>query len=96
MTIEEIVIDLKGKYTNIELYEPVSRGQYFPRYFHTDNCKFLDVGSINTMLQKEAVLWEIMTEDEYNNTIMANSEERAKFDDWFGSKEAKVLCIMIK
>ena len=44
----------------------------------------------------EVGLYELMDEEEYNNTIMANCDIYADFEDWYGDKDAKVLCVMIK
>lgn len=44
----------------------------------------------------EVGLYELMNEEEYNNTLMANGDIYADFEDWYGDKDAKVLCIMIK
>lgn len=38
MTIAEVKELYKGKYAEIDVYEPISRGEYYPKQFHTDNC----------------------------------------------------------
>lgn len=36
-----------------------------------------------------------MDEEEYDETILANSGIKADFDDWYDDKEAKVLVIVL-
>ena len=44
----------------------------------------------------EVGLYELMNQDDYNDTLMANCDIYADFDDLYGDKNAKILCIMIK
>lgn len=43
----------------------------------------------------EAVSYQLADEDMYNETVLANSEIAADFDDWYGDDTAKVLCILL-
>lgn len=64
-------------------------------HFHTDYCSWVDPDEVD--LDNEMDLdWEVFNQEEYNNTILANSCESANFDDWYGDENAKVLCILIK
>jgi hypothetical protein len=36
-----------------------------------------------------------MSEEEYDHSILANTSDKADFIDWYGDKDAKVLCIML-
>ncbi len=38
---------------------------------------------------------ELMDEEEYGNTILANSSMYADFEDWYGCKDAKVLVVVL-
>lgn len=98
MTIREIKELCNGKYSDVEIYKPYSRGKYYPNHFHTDNCVGLGEGSPHGDYTEdmEVELYELMDQDEYNNTLMANFDTYVDFEDWYGDKNAKVLCIMIK
>lgn len=43
----------------------------------------------------EVVSWEIMDQERYANSIVANSIENADFEMWYDDKDAKVLVIVI-
>lgn len=92
MTIKEVKEMYKGQYYEIEVYEPNSRGNHYPNHFHTDNCKFTEEFTD----ESEVGLYELMDEEDYNHSIMANTSDYADFEEWYGNKEAKVLCIMLK
>lgn len=98
MTIAEVKELYEGKYSNVEIYKPCSNGKYYPNHFHTDNCVGLGEGSPHGDYTEdmEVELYELMDQDEYNNTLMANFDTYADFEDWYGDKNAKVLCMMIK
>lgn len=81
----------KGEYVDIEFYEPRSWGKHKPLRFHTDNCDYVDSASDIRAVH----LWELMSEEDYEYSILANSSERADFDMWYDDKNAKVLCIML-
>lgn len=91
MTIAEIKEIYNGKYSDIEIYEANTKGQCFPNHFHTDNCNPTENYSDND----EIAFVELMNENDYNNSILANSEISADFDDWYGNKDAMVLCVML-
>lgn len=92
MTIKEVKEMYKGEYADVEVYKTDEVGDHYPRHFHTDNCKAID----DYMEEAEVGLYELMDEEEYNNSILANTSERADFADWYDDKEAKVLCIMLR
>ena len=81
----------EGQYNDIEVYEPNSKGEYYPNHFHTDNCETAECYSD----ESEVGLYELMDEEDYAHSILANSCVSADFEGWYGSKEAKVLCIML-
>lgn len=91
MTIKEVKELYKGEYEDIEVYRPNSSGKHYPCCFHTDNCTWADDYNDNS----EVGLWELMDENDYTSTLYANTIETADFDEYYGDKEAKVLCIML-
>lgn len=95
MTIKEIKEMYKGQYDDVEVYEvssPNSIGEHYPNRFHTDNCNFTEEFTD----ESEVGLYELMDEEQYNHSILANSELTVDFKDLYGNKEVKVLCIMLK
>lgn len=95
MTIKEIKEMYKGQYEDIEVYKVSSSnsvGKHYPSNFHTDNCEQVEEFTD----ESEVGLYELMDENEYNHSIMANSDIYADFEDWYGNKDTKILCIMLK
>ena len=91
-TIKEVKELYKGKYAQIEVYKAIGAGEHYPNHFHTDNCKDIEEGFND---ETEVGLYELMDEDDYNHSILANSCTSADFEEWYGDKDAKVLCIML-
>ena len=91
MTIKEIKEMYEGQYEEIEVYSALSVGKHYPDHFHTDNCKFTEEFTD----ESKVGLYELMDEEDYNHSIMANASDYADFENWYGNKEAKVLCIML-
>lgn len=98
MTIKDVKEEYKNEYAELEVYKAMSGGKYYPSNFHMDNCRSLGEDSPHGNYDDDMKvgLYELMDEEEYNNTIMANCDIYADFEDWYGNKNAKVLCIMIK
>lgn len=92
MTIKEVKEMYAGQYIDVEVYMPVSRGEYYPNEFHTDNCNYVLEYDDNA----EAGLYELMDEVDYTQTILANMIDVADFNEWYGDSNAKVLCVMLK
>lgn len=91
MTIRDLIKD--GKFTDYEVYEQVgSHGHSSP--FHGDLVKRIPDEEIN--LDAEVLLYEYMNEQDYDDTILANSEIRANYGEWYDDKNAIVLCILVK
>ena len=91
MTIKDAKEMYKNEYADIEVYEPLSTGRFYPKSFHTDNCRSTDNYNEDT----EVKLVELMDEDDYNDTLLANTDIHVDFEDLYGNKNAKVLCVMI-
>ena len=98
MTIAEVKELYKGEYTEVEVYEPINRGKHNPNRIHTDNCYDLgDCSPHGNYAEDMAVgLYQLMSEEDYNHTLLSNADLYADFEGWYGDKNAKVLCIMIK
>ena len=92
MTIKEVKDMYKGEYEDMEVYSPCNIGRYYPNRFHTDNCKFTEDFTDDS----EVWLYELMDEESYNHSIMANASDYANFEEWYGNHDTKVLCIMTK
>ena len=43
----------------------------------------------------EVSFYQFFNEDDYNNEILANCDITVDFNDCYGNKNAKVLCIMV-
>lgn len=91
MTIKEVKEKYAGKYEELEVYKAIGKGEHYPNHFHTDNCKFTEEYSDSS----EVGLYELMDEEDYNNSINANSCATTDFGEWYGSNDAKVLCVML-
>ncbi len=96
MTLGELKKQFAGHYVELEVYVPVSKGEHYPNCFHTDNCRSAEMCSVAVTDDTEVGLYELMDEDDYNHTLLANGGETADFADWYGDKGAKVLCAMVK
>lgn len=92
MTIKELKEIFKNRYVDMEVYEANSKGKYYPRTFHTDNCRWID----DYTEESEVGLYELMDEEDYNNSLLANSSFSFSFEDYYGNKDVKILCIMLK
>jgi hypothetical protein len=89
MTINETKnhIDYNGKFTAVEVYEFTDKRHSI----HTDSIRELDPNEYND--NSEVIADSLMDEEEYNNTILANTSTR--FTDIY-NKDDKVLVIVIK
>ena len=91
MTVKEVKEMYEGQYKEIEVYSTWNVGKHYPDHFHTDNCKFTEEFTD----ESKVGLYELMDEEDYNHSIMANASDYVDFEDWFGNKNAKILCIML-
>ena len=88
MTIKDVINEHKGEYVDCEVYEYTDRR----RVIHTDFIRSIDDPDMNA----EVIDWELMDEDDYDKSVLANSSVSADFSEWYDDKEAKVLVIMIE
>lgn len=91
--------DLKNQAADVEIYYP--RCVNSNMHFHTDTVKCTDL-SYNEAIdyikmnnwEASDILFELMSEEEYNRTLCANCDS-FDFEDIYGDKNAKVLCIIL-
>lgn len=75
-------------FDDYEIYEEWDSGHHNP--FHTDNIHPLDEVDLDMIVTD----YEVMDQDEYNNTILANTCEFADFKEWYDDADARVLVII--
>lgn len=87
MTIKELKNKYDRQYGDLEVYIRTGNGSHF----HTDSIKWTEDYSEDA----EVLEYELMNEDRYNRTVLANTSEYADFHEWYGDKDMTVLCIEI-
>lgn len=90
MTVKEIKELYKGEYAEVEFYKRTDNIHH-SKPFCTDNCYWAEGED-----DEEVVIHELMDEEEYNQTLFANCSNTINFEELYGDKNAKVLCIMLK
>lgn len=92
MTIKEVKEYHEGQYVECEIYR-------FTDFTHRVHSDFIytpdDVEDDQYNENEEVVYEELMDEEEYGRTVIANGDVTADFDDWFGDKNAQILVIML-
>lgn len=91
--------NLKNQAVDVEIYFPRCVNSNMD--FHTDTVKCADL-SYNQAIdyikmnnwEASDILFELMSEEEYNRTLCANCDS-FDFEDIYGDKNAKVLCIIL-
>lgn len=96
MTIADIKEIFKDKYVDIEIYKPYNNHNL--SRFDMDSCYQLShiLPDRDYNDNMEVSFYQFFNEDDYNNEILANCDITVDFDDCYGNKAAKVLCIMVK
>lgn len=90
MKVNELV--RKNNYDACEVYAYTDKSHRL----HSDYIVNIDeVENYDTFKNREVLDYEIMDENRYNETILANSGESADFEMFYGNKNAKVLIIVI-
>lgn len=92
MTIKEVREICADQYVEIEFY--TRENVNYNHGWHGDFLKCVDEYDISEDTQVDD--WELMDEEKYGNSIIANGDITADFNDWYGDKNAQVLCIIIK
>lgn len=92
MTVAELIEQEKDSFDTFEVWKYLDK----TRRLHTDFIKNLDEEYGEDVWGKVEVKdFYIMDEEEYDETILINSSERADFTMWYGKKDAKVLVILL-
>lgn len=87
-TIKEVIEERGNEVADIEIYKFTG----CRHDIHNDFIKSVDV-SHNSEI--EIYDYEIMDEEDYERTVLANVDLFADFEEWYGDKNAKVLVIML-
>lgn len=77
----------------VEIYHFTQLDRYI-RSIHTDNTACLDI-TVDNLPEEFKGDVQLMDEEEYENTLLANSSMSADFEDWYGDKDAKVLVVVL-
>ncbi len=92
MKITDIINRHYGEYADLEVYYSIHRNGDI----HTDNLRFIeDIPEDEMDGTGEVISWELMDEEDYNNSVLANACVTADFNAWYGDKNAKVLVILM-
>lgn len=83
--------DLAKGCADIEIYKFVGK----KHSIHTDNISDSGYSSIDELPDEVECDCQIMDEEDYNRTILANGGEKADFEGWYGDKNAKVLIVVL-
>lgn len=91
-TIKEVLERYKNEYTDVEIYRFKAPSKYYGGRIHTDTLEYLNE-CFNVDYNKTFDLDEqLMDEDEYNNTVLANTG--VYFTDMYNAND-KVLVIIL-
>lgn len=66
----------------------------FVHGIHTDNTGGMDM-KVEDLPEEFKGDVQMMDEEDYGDTILANSSMCADFEDWYGDKNAKVLVVVL-
>lgn len=92
MTIRELINGKPSSITGVENFADFEVYRFTGRRhdLHTDCIEKIEEPSLDT----EVEMWTLMDQEEYNNTILANSSIPADFAEWYDDADAKVLVII--
>ena len=88
-TVAEVKEMYKGRYDDIEFY----RFRFGQKIIHTDCVKSIEYEDVSDDAPVEE--FELMDEERYNFSVLANCCEEADFKTWYGSAKARVLVVII-
>jgi hypothetical protein len=84
---------LAAQAAEVEIFRFTQQDRYI-RGIHTDNTASMDM-KVSDLPDEFKGDVQLMDEEEYANTILANSSMEADFADWYGDKDAKVLVVVL-
>ena len=89
----EEVKKMAAQAAEVEIYRFNQADRYI-RGIHTDNtaCMDMNVDDLPDEFKGEV---QLMGEEEYDNTLLANSSMSADFEEWYGNRDAKVLVVVL-
>ena len=92
---------LGDDYVQIEIFESMKPLKLGKSNFHTDNIESIDdPGSAAKMIEIygdfEVVDFAFMNEEEYGQTVLSNTCAEVDFEEWYGDKNAVILCILLR
>lgn len=90
---KEEVKKMAAQAAEVEIYR-FNKADRYIRGIHTDNtaCMDMKVDDLPDEFKGEV---QLMDEEEYENTLLANSSMSADFESWYGDKDAKVLVVVL-
>lgn len=92
MTVGEVKNMFKDQYADVEYYKNAFNWVH-QIDFNMEHCTGVDACEVNDDM--EATAYQLADKNMYDKTVLANSEIAADFEDWYGSEDAKVLCILL-
>ena len=92
MTVSEVKELYDYDFTEVEVYVPKSIDNNYPVIFTADNCIQID----NYEDDEEVGLYQLMDEAAYNQYLKTGCVKHIDFENYYGYKDAKVLCVMLK
>ena len=89
----EEVQKMAAQAVDFEIYR-FNQADGYIRGIHTDNtaCMDMKVDDLPDEFKGEV---QLMDEEEYDHTLLANSSMSADFEEWYGNKDAKVLVVAL-
>lgn len=88
-TVAEVKKMYKGRYDDIEFYK-FSFGQ---KKIHTDCIEYIEYEDVSDDAPVED--FELMDEERYKFSALANDWMEADFKTWYGSSDARILVVII-
>ena len=86
-TVAEIKKMYEGRYADIEFY----KSRFNNRIIHTDYIEYIEDVSDDAPVED----FELMDEERYDFSVLANSCPEEDFKTCYGSSEARVLVIIV-
>lgn len=91
-TINEVLQYYKGDYTDIEVYRFTEPSTYYGGKIHTDRIDYIGEELTIDYNKTFRLDCQLMDEEEYNNTVLANAGEY--FTDFYNPSD-KILVIIL-
>ena len=88
-TVAEIKKMYEGRCDDIEVY----KFRWGQKEIHTDCIEYIDYEDVSDDAPVED--FELMDEERYKFSVLANDWLEADFKTWYGSSEARILVVII-